>query len=164
VVQLTTCQVQLSLFPWRPLWEPARLGRDKQDRRTPDQWIRSVLAYLDWRSGDSWRPLSVRTERENSERWAYLEARRIVQSVRYASEPSPVGLHVALPVLNPARRVAPLEAKWAAKPRAEIVAALMAASPALTDHKILSHLPRPKLAKMLCDALAAKPARLERTA
>ena len=44
---------------------------DDVDGRNGRQWMRSVLAYLDWRSGDSWRPMA---DRNHPERRAYTDA------------------------------------------------------------------------------------------
>jgi hypothetical protein len=41
------------------------------DGRNGSQWMRSVLAYLDWRSGDSWRPMA---HRNHPDRRAYTDA------------------------------------------------------------------------------------------
>jgi len=45
------------------------------DGRKAHQWIASVLAYLDWRAGDSWRPAS---HRFHPERECYVRAHRVV--------------------------------------------------------------------------------------
>jgi hypothetical protein len=41
------------------------------DGRSPLQWVKSVLSYLDWRSGREWRPLA---DRNHPERRAYTDA------------------------------------------------------------------------------------------
>lgn len=43
--------------------------------RTPIQVVRSVLAYLDWRMGAAWRPLS---HRWHADRLYYLDGARLV--------------------------------------------------------------------------------------
>jgi hypothetical protein len=58
-----------------------------RDARTGDQWLRSVIAYLEFRSGDSWRRLCFKNQRDSPERWEALDAIRLLQELRYAPEP-----------------------------------------------------------------------------
>ena len=113
-----------------------------RSQRTPDQWLRSVIAYLAWRSGDSWLPLSFPDIRNDQERWDYLSAIRLVESIRYTNP--------AKPTLVP-KPTTDRSAVLCNQPRAWLVSELLRADRTLTDSKILSHLPRPKLARMLME-------------
>lgn len=55
------------------------------DGRKGHQWIASVLAYLDWRAGDSWRPVS---HRFHPEREHYIRGHRAVSQAWLRPEPS----------------------------------------------------------------------------
>jgi hypothetical protein len=46
-------------------------GPHEVDGRTAHQWVQSVLAYLDWRSGMSWRPMA---DRFHPDRTLYTES------------------------------------------------------------------------------------------
>ncbi len=78
----------------------------------------------------------------------------------------PLGLQLALPVLNPAPTPDAKEMAYRSTPRADLVARVLRIDPALTDARLLSHLPRPKLAPMLRERekLARRAARERRTA
>jgi hypothetical protein len=56
----------------------------ERDHRTGDQWLRSVIAYLEFRAGDSWRNLSNQKLRNSPVRWEALDAIRLIKEVRYA--------------------------------------------------------------------------------
>ena len=120
--------------------------------RTGDQWLRSVLAYLSFRAGESWRRS---TDRFNPERREYLLAARLVLAVRNAPVKSN---ETALEVGRPNR--VPVHSETDSRGRAQLVDELMRANPALTSRKLLSGLTKAKLLRMLEDARA----RLERTA
>ena len=73
------------------------------DGRNGSQWMRSVLAYLDWRSGSVWRPMA---DRNHPERRAYTDASltlrqafntpsRPVQKHKHKLEQSKTQPHVA---------------------------------------------------------------------
>lgn len=50
--------------------------------RSGHQWIQSIIAYLAWREGSSWRPP---THRYNPVRWHFVECISIVQSAYYGN-------------------------------------------------------------------------------
>jgi len=112
--------------------------------RAPDQILRSVIAYCLWRAGESWRNPSSADNRRNEDRLAYVEAIRVINRVRY----SPVGEAELVPGKS---EPAPCSQKKAidSRPRLQLAADLIAADPSLTDQRLLSHLPRHKLAAML---------------
>jgi hypothetical protein len=64
----------------------ARLSTEK-DSRTGDQLLRSVVAYLDWRAGDSWRRLGTHAGRFSPSRLEYLEAIYLINTVRSTYAP-----------------------------------------------------------------------------
>ncbi len=78
--------------------------------------------------------------RQSPERWEYLSAVRLVESLRYFNP----GPQAVLSVSSPSPK-----SKLASKPRAWLVDELMRADASLTDRRILSHLGRPKLAAMV---------------
>jgi hypothetical protein len=137
---------QLSLFPgWRIDSRRPRLrSMGTVINRAPDQILRSVIAYCLWRAGESWRNPSSPDNRRNEDRLSYLEAIRVINRVRY--EPA----HLPEPVpAAAAAKPSPKEVALAARPRLQLAAELIAADPSLTDRRLLSHLPKHKLAAML---------------
>jgi hypothetical protein len=54
--------------------------------RNASQWVRSVLSYLDWRSGDAWRPMS---ERNCAERRIYTDASLELRHAFYSTPNRP---------------------------------------------------------------------------
>ena len=128
----------------------------ERDRRSCQQWLRSILSYLEFRSGASWRRLSDPEQRWNPERLDYLVAIRKVQSII-------AGQSLSLELLNKKTddvrvgRLAVMGRDW-------LVTELLRANPSLTDRKILFRLRCVKLARMLVEARdrAAQP--LQRTA
>jgi len=157
---------QLLLFPVHSghNWHPSPLqGSGLRSQRSGRQWIDSICAYCLWRAGEPWRQLSDRNQRNDAERWDYLEAARLIRRAFYALE-EPKGLHLAQPVLNaaPARSLSDL--KLAELPRKTLVEALLRENPALTDKNRLMKLRREKLARMLAEtrmeAHRARPERL----
>ena len=143
---LRVAACQLSLFPWRP--ESDLKSVERHDSRTPDQLIRSVIAYLEWRAGESWRNLTFRADRNDQDRWDYLDAVRLVAKMRYA-EPRRPQLVLPGPVTAFRSPNTKQVRELACRPRACLVDRLMRADPSLTDRKILMHLGRLKLAGML---------------
>jgi len=134
---------------------------DSRSKRNGRQWIQSAIDYCDWRAG-SWRRLSDRAQRENLDRWWYLDAARTLKDVLLGCREAQ-SLHIALPVLNAAPAITPEAEALAQQPRAWLADALLAANPRMTNRKLLLHLGRPKLARLLLEArAAAKP--LRRTA
>jgi hypothetical protein len=133
------------------------MNDEARDRRTGGQWLRSVRAYLEFRSGDSWR----RGEDRNApERWYYIDGLRtlngIGQEQRYA-------LPLCIRITPQTTRDIQLST-LASHPAKKLVDELMSLNPALTNRHILMHLARLKLARMLVDLRAATPVALERTA
>lgn len=54
---------------------PMYYGAVTVDGRSGYQWYQSIEAYLLWRAGSSWRPIS---DRYNPERWYYLDGLRLL--------------------------------------------------------------------------------------
>lgn len=137
--------------PLRPV--QIRLDDSLLSGRTPSQFLKSVMAYCDWRAGRSWRNSSKASERNHPDRDWYLNGMRAVADVFYADEDELAGrgkLHVAkpsLPPLDPAP--APLPASLLEKPRSVLVGMLMQLDPSLTDAKRLSRLSKEKLSAMI---------------
>jgi hypothetical protein len=138
--------------------------RERADR-TPDQILRSVIGYCQWRAGECWRNVSTSRFRYDQERWDYLDAVRIVHRVRYAC-PAALAIVAArggaqLPdhgrgAAPPAAVPAPELRRYAAWSRGQLVAELVRIDPTYTDRKLLSRLSIHKLARMLADAVAAQ--------
>ncbi len=138
------------------------------ERRTGSQWLRSIAAYLDYKTGDSWRRLSDPQHRWDPDRLWYLNGIQLVRSF-LADTSGEIG--IVLPPLTPARLQSLEEktndlraAKLALLPRVELVDKLLRADASLSDRKLLMGLSRPKLARMLVAAQDANAEALERTA
>jgi len=152
---LRSIWLQSDLFPYKlessrpPAGTP--MQDSERDKRTGGQWLRSITAYLEWQSGDSWRRAS---DRNSPERWLYLDAIRLLNGI-IGGLPRPAADHLSRRTLTDIR-VSSL-ASW---PRVRLVDELLRLNPALTDRKILMHLSAVKLAGMVEGARAA--VRLER--
>ena len=72
------------------------------DGRTGIQWVRSILSYLDWRTGSSWRPLS---HRWHPDRWYYLDGYRLVLEAWNTPELATPEIVDAIPPKKPAESV-----------------------------------------------------------
>ena len=136
------------------------------DRRSGAQWLRAIAAYLEYKTGDSWRRLSDRAQRWDPERLWYVDGVRFIRDfvadtsghITLASGPPP------LPQSLEKKTDELRAAKLSLMHRAELVPLLMEANPELTDRKLLMHLSRHKLALMLIKARDANAAALERSA
>jgi hypothetical protein len=84
---------QLSLFHWWNAYpESERYGPDASRLpvnaggyvwgRSGHEWVRSVLSYLEWREGSSWRN---EYHRYHPVRWHYIECIRTVRSAYYSN-------------------------------------------------------------------------------
>jgi hypothetical protein len=89
---------QLSLFRLEAAPPAAYDGRHSphlemdntlRDRRTGDQWRRSIIAYLLFRAGEPWRSMSDPAHRNDPCRWEYLDAVRLLDELRYAPAAAP---------------------------------------------------------------------------
>ena len=74
--------LQFDLFDHRPLGDNEGMTDASRDSRTGNQWLHSVIAYLEFRTGDRWRRLSDPVHRWDPERWAYLDAIRLINGLR----------------------------------------------------------------------------------
>ncbi len=153
---------QLELFPEnRALPRYCQVDDFERDQRTGGQWLRAIESYLRFRSGDSWRRLSDPAQRFSPDRLWYIDGIRTLNGFNRAPDRAVESLTAFTPAPIPAD---PRLSTLAGEPRLVLVTRLMAADPSLTDKKLLLHLSRPKLARMLCRALDARPAELERSA
>ena len=148
MVTFTLCAYQLSLFAWRPDPPPSTMGQAERVKRTPDQIVRSVIAYCEWRAGEPWRNVAIATLRNDQERWDYLDAVKILHRVRYTEPPKFGPVSVAPAALTP-----PQVREYMTWPRGQLVAELLRTDPAYSDAKLLSRLSINKLARMLADAV-----------
>lgn len=141
---------------------------DGRGRRSGRQIVQAAIAYCNWRTGDAWRNLANRNERDNADREWYLGGIRTLTDVLYRDDSARPGkLQLELPALHPTHNPDATERKHAKRTRAELARLLLAIDPALTDARLLSRLPRPKLARMLRErekAAAAARAAERRTA
>jgi hypothetical protein len=146
---LRLAPIQLSLFAWRKPWHSAGImGTGDRAWRSPDQLLRSVVAYCQWRAGESWRRLSDTSIRNSQDRWDYLTAVRLVESVRNA-ETRP---QLILAETSPSPSPTPKEIQLRRRPRAELADRLMAADLTLNDRGLVGRLPVRKLARMVAEA------------
>ena len=121
----------------------ASVNDQERDRRSGGQWLRSIRAYLNFRAGCSWRRLGSPQDRNSPEYSWYIGGIRTLNGIEAgANQPHPMR------VVNRPSASSPL----CTQSRESLVATLMAHRPDLTDKKILSHLPRPKLARMVEEA------------
>jgi len=56
----------------------------ERDERSGDEWLHSVLSYLNFRAGCDWRELHRAGQRSNPVRWYYLDAIRLINSIGHA--------------------------------------------------------------------------------
>ena len=128
-------------------------GRNSEDferaARSGRKILQSALDYCLWRAGDGWRRLGSRAGRESADRSYYLDGARLISYILTSPAEERTGIQLTLPALNPTPKPDAQEAAYAAQPRAYLVSALMRIDSNLTDRKLLSSLPRPKLARML---------------
>jgi hypothetical protein len=144
---LSAVPFQLLLFPNHPAhtWRPFPLGQTLREKRSAQQWIKSVVAYCEWRAGDPWRSLSDPEQRSDPDRWDWLDAARLVRSKQYEPERP---LLVAPPVHDPFEKVVRELAGW---PRGALVDVLLMIDPKLTNGRILRRMGREKLARMIVE-------------
>lgn len=120
--------------------------------RSANEWLRSTLAYLDWRAASSWAYGRHASQmRWNQERIDYLDAWRTVNDVfiGYAPVlPARPQLVIQPTTTETQRQLAALQLSMT---RPAMAAELAALRPEL-NVKILSHLPKQKLALMLANA------------
>ncbi len=118
----------------------------ERDLRNGRQWLASIQSYCKFRAGLAWRRAS---DRFNPNRLWYMNGLRCVQDVLYAPVES---LQLVLPTLDRVDCLTGFERELAAMDRSILVTRLMAASSFFTDRRLLSHLPKMKLARMLARA------------
>lgn len=145
---------QLELFP-DAVSSRSRLKMEDADRarRSGSQWLRAITSYLEFRTGDSWRRLSDRQQRESEDRLWYLNGLREIMPILAGREPAGISLVpvVADQAIN--RKTDDLRtAKLLKLPRVELAKRLLDLDPKYTNLKLLTHLPRPKLARMVIEA------------
>lgn len=118
----------------------------EKDNRSGTQWLKSVLAYCEFRAGAPWRRLSEPSQRWNAERLWYLNGVRAVNDVLHAPERA---TQLALPSLSPCTTISKHTAGLAALDRGTLVSRLMEASPLFSNRRLLSRLSKLKLARMV---------------
>jgi len=155
------CQ-QLELFPGvRVSRSTSAMDDNARDRRTEAQWLRSIIAYLEFRSGTAWRRLSNPQQRNHPERWWYLNGIRCVQSILAGQDPSRASIALVTAARTERGTNSKTDdlrvAKLIQLPRVELAKMLVAADPSKTDIRLLSHLPRPKLARLVVEAQKIEP-------
>lgn len=113
--------------------------------RTGAQWIRSIIAYLEFRAGEPWRNRNNSCHRLSPDRLEYLEALRLISGLL-----SPAGIPEKF-VANGRKPPVIVRSLPQVEPRSrlDLVNQLMQANPALTNRKILLALSKAKLARML---------------
>ena len=76
--------------------------------RSARQWLLSAIAYCEFRSGDAWHSPLDRTHRNSEDRWAWIDAIRLMLVALHSSVNLPV--QAARPVRS-APPPSPLELK-----------------------------------------------------
>jgi hypothetical protein len=66
-----------------------RVNDNERDKRTGSQWLKAVLAYLEFRTGDSWRRLSDPAQRWSPDRIWYLNGIGAIYDVMHGRVPVP---------------------------------------------------------------------------
>jgi hypothetical protein len=80
--------LQFDLFDHRPLIDPEAPSDNEgmtdasRDSRSANQWLRSIVAYLEFRTGDRWRRLSDPRDRWDQTRVDYVDAIRLINGLR----------------------------------------------------------------------------------
>ena len=118
------------------------------ESRTARQWLDSIIAHLSADGGLCWR------KRFDPVRVHYEEVIYTVNSVRYFDEDRGK-LHAVLPDLNPAPVLLPHELDYREWRRDSLARALVRENADLTDYKLLTGLPKKKLAHMLAQTRLA---------
>jgi hypothetical protein len=84
------------------------------DGRNGRQWLASIVAYLEWRSGSSWRP---QTQRFHEDKQVYVRAIRLLNTLSSGNVEQIVEYKLPLqPVLPPKKPAASVPAKQLALP------------------------------------------------
>lgn len=130
----------------------------EKEKRTSQQWLKSVRDYCMWRAGDGWRKLQ-QGERWSAARWEYLDAARLITDILLTgSKPTPkesakdAAAQAQLDLMRGlAAPLSPEENKLLQRPRAQLVDELLRDS-LYTDGRLLSRLPRRKLARMVSES------------
>lgn len=112
--------------------------------------LRNAISYCDYQAGRT----RGRAPRWNPDADWYISGLRLLRAA-LAGDLEPSRLQIALPVLHPSPSPTIQEKELAEQPRLWLVSELLKADSRYTDKKLLSHLPRPKLAHMLAEAWAA---------
>jgi hypothetical protein len=73
--------LQLDLFPHKLLTDDSVMEDFDRDCRSGPQWLRAVLAYLDFGAGDRWRRLSDPLQRWHRDRLWYLSGIQTINNV-----------------------------------------------------------------------------------
>ena len=151
---------QLSLPGMGSLSVPPLTGLGEEERakakRDGRQWLLSIRAYLEQRAGLGWRKLHLAGERWNPIFLDYEQAARTITgilSTGLESTPVQSARDAAAQADLDIVRGAPLpltlaEKQLSERPRAALVDELMR-DPLYTERRLLEHLPKNKLARMV---------------
>jgi hypothetical protein len=127
----------------------------ERDRRSGLQWLRSILSYLEFSSGQAWRRLSDPEQRWHPERLWYLDGIRAVQTL--LASPTPTQTFEKKTDDVRIGRLVAMGRGW-------LATELWRANPSLTDLRILLRLRPAKLARILIEARDRQAAALRPTA
>lgn len=131
----------------------------RRDQRTGLQWLKAAREYCTWRSGASWRKLWKADERWDSERWDYLEAARLITDIlstggrltpaesARAERDNPLQAELDVKRGAPVP-LTPEETKLLNMKRPALARELLR-DPLYVDARLLSHLPKRKLVRMV---------------
>jgi len=128
----------------------------QRDRRDGATWLKSTIAYCEWRSGRALRPWRDRGERQLRDEYTY--AIHLLMTLLHApADEAQQGLQLVLPQFNIDTENPPYtleELELAEKPVSQLVEELQALNPQLKLRRSLLHLRRNKLARMVLQARA----------
>lgn len=79
--------VQLDLFPHALLADHPFVTDKERDSRSRSQWLRSILSYLNFQTGDAWRRLSDPEQRWSADRIWYLYGIQTINAVMGGRNP-----------------------------------------------------------------------------
>lgn len=150
-IKLQAVWYQPSLFEWRPIWHPSRLGR-LRDNRSALQLIESVIAYLEWRAATCCTRLTL-DQRFSPERRDYLDAAALVRTQMYATPARP---ELVTSHQSNSPKTSPLEKSLLVESRTWLVNEAMRLNPKLTLRRSLSRLKKEKLAAIVAPLLKAE--------
>jgi hypothetical protein len=151
--RISRCSASSALASSSPLSDWPFMSDEERDRRTGRQWVASVKAYLSFCAGDSWRRSR---DLRNPDSAPFVDAIRILNGIERSSFDPTFDRPIEEPLTIQEALTDSMVSLYERLPRPCLVRRLQTARPLLTDTKLLSHLSRAKLARMLIEALPSE--------